>query len=338
MADQARLLQDIARFQNTAEEEKKILTANLQAEKDSLIAERARLLDDIWRLQNTAEEEKKLLAANLQAEKDSLIAERARLLDDIWRLQNIAEEEKKILTAKLQAERESLMAEQIRVRQKKNAQLQVLSQRLRSLNQDKETLSATLKQLVQDKETLAATLNRIYDSHGWKALLAYYQLRNSIFPPGSKRQDFAKRVFHLLLGDKKKHLAPNTTSHQFISPTHNRRSPGPGPLDVAACTIISKNYIALCTHARSHSFHKFHPDVPFFVLLVDRVDGYFQPEVEPFYTIGIEDLDIPDHYGFCFKYTILELNTAAKPYFLSHLFDKHGVSKTYLLRPRHSNF
>ena len=43
-ADQARLLQDIARFQNTAEEEKKILTANLQAEKDSLIAERARLL------------------------------------------------------------------------------------------------------------------------------------------------------------------------------------------------------------------------------------------------------------------------------------------------------
>ena len=57
------------------------------------------------------------------------------------------------------------------------------------------------------------------------------------------------------------------------------------------------------------------------------------PRLEPFYTIGIEELDIPDHYGFCFKYTILELNTAAKPYFLSHLFDKHGVQKLIYLDP-----
>jgi glycosyltransferase involved in cell wall biosynthesis/tetratricopeptide (TPR) repeat protein len=257
---------------------------------------------ELRREKDSAEEEKKTLAAKLQAERDSLIA---------------AEEEKKILAAKLQAERDSLMAEQIRLRQK-NDQLQVLNQRLHSLNQDRETLSATLR--------------RIYESHGWKALLAYYQLRNWVFPPGSKRQNFAKAVFHFLSGDKKKDLANNTFTHQSISPTHTRRSPALGPIDLAACTIVSKNYLP---YARTlcHSFHKYHPNTPFFVLLVDRVDGYFQPEHEPFYTIGIEDLDIPDHYGFCFKYTILELNTAAKPYFLSYLFDKHGVQKLIYLDP-----
>jgi len=39
-----------------------------------------------------------------------------------------------------------------------------------------------------------ATLNHIYDSHGWKALLIYYRLRDKIITPGSKRRNFAKRI------------------------------------------------------------------------------------------------------------------------------------------------
>jgi glycosyltransferase involved in cell wall biosynthesis len=298
-----------------AEEENKRFTAKLQAERDSLLAEQARLLDENWQLRYAAEEEKKILTAKLQAERDSLIAEQAKLLHENWQLRNSAEEEKKILTGKLQAETESLIAEQIRLRQK-NAQLQLVNQRMHSVNQDKENLSITL--------------NRIYESHGWKALQRYYQLRNRALPPGSKRQNFAKAFFHLLLGDKKKALANNTIAHQFVSATP--RSPAPGQINLAACTIVSKNYLP---YARTlcHSFHKYHPDTPFFVLLVDRVDGYFQPEHESFYTIGIEELDIPDRYGFCFKYTILELNTAVKPYFLSYLFDKHGMQKLIYLDP-----
>jgi Glycosyl transferases group 1 len=163
-------------------------------------------------------------------------------------------------------------------------------------------------------------------------LLTYYQLRNWVFPPGSKRQASAKAVFHSLLRDKKKHLASTPIDHQFISSKQNRWSPPSGPIDAAACTIISKNYIALA-RTLADSFHKFHPDVPFFVLLVDEVDGYFEPEREVFYMVGTDELDIPDKNSFCFKYNILELNTAVKPYFLLRLFDKYGIKKLIYFDP-----
>jgi len=102
--------------------------------------------------------------------------------------------------------------------------------------------------------------------------------------------------------------------------------------DLAACTIVSKNYIALARTLAS-SFLKFHPDVPFFVLLVDKVDGYFEPKIEGFHLIDINALDIPDEDSFCFKYNILELNTAVKPYFLSHLFNKFSFKKLIYFDP-----
>ena len=105
-----------------------------------------------------------------------------------------------------------------------------------------------------------------------------------------------------------------------------------GPTDVAACTIISKNYIALA-RTLADSFHKFHPGVPLFVLLVDQVDGYFEPEREVFYLVDMNELDIPDRDSFCFKYNILELNTAVKPYFLSHLFEKFKIKKLIYFDP-----
>lgn len=105
--------------------------------------------------------------------------------------------------------------------------------------------------------------------------------------------------------------------------------PRPG---VAACTIISKNYLSFA-RTLADSLRKFHPDVPLFVLLVDRVDGYFNPENERFYLVGLNDLNIPNLSGFCFKYTILELNTAVKPYFLKYLFRLHGITKLLYFDP-----
>src|SRR5215510_2137251 len=104
-------------------------------------------------------------------------------------------------------------------------------------------------------------------------------------------------------------------------------------IEAAACTIISKNYVALA-RTLEDSFHKFHPDVSFFfVLLVDRVDGYFEPQQERFYLVGIDELNIPDKDSFCFKYNILELNTAVKPYFLSYLFGKYSIKKLIYFDP-----
>jgi Glycosyl transferases group 1 len=118
----------------------------------------------------------------------------------------------------------------------------------------------------------------------------------------------------------------------MIAPTHNPGSLRLGSIDTAACTIISKNYLALA-RTLADSFHKFHPNVPFFVLLVDQVDGYFEPQQEKFYLVGTDELDIPDKDSFCFKYSILELNTAIKPYFLCYLFDKFSIKKLIYFDP-----
>src|ERR1043165_8328358 len=98
------------------------------------------------------------------------------------------------------------------------------------------------------------------------------------------------------------------------------------------CTIIAKNYLA---HARAltQTIREHHPESPIYVLLVDRVDNYFVPEQESFKLFYIEDLPIPDLSRFCFQYQLLELNTAAKPYFLKFLFDRFKMQKLVYLDP-----
>ena len=78
--------------------------------------------------------------------------------------------------------------------------------------------------------------------------------------------------------------------------------------DFIACTIASKNYLA---HVRTlaKSFHKFYPNQRFILMLVDRVDGCFDPEEEKFEIILINDLKIENFDVFVFQYNILELNT-----------------------------
>mgnify|MGYP000343350357 CR=1 FL=1 len=85
------------------------------------------------------------------------------------------------------------------------------------------------------------------------------------------------------------------------------------------CTIIAKNYLA---HARclTESFLKHHPDGRIFVLLVDRPDGFHDFSREPFTTLLAEDIGIPEFGVMTFRYTMLELSTAVKPFLLSYLF------------------
>lgn len=104
-----------------------------------------------------------------------------------------------------------------------------------------------------------------------------------------------------------------------MNPLH----PLPPPGGRAACTIISKNYLAQA-RVLANSFHTYHPDIPFFVLLADREDGCIDPSREPFELVHLDQLLIPNLNRFCFQYTILELNTAVKPYFLSYLFAEYG--------------
>ncbi|MEL7060170.1 MAG: hypothetical protein AAGN46_09120, partial [Acidobacteriota bacterium] len=103
---------------------------------------------------------------------------------------------------------------------------------------------------------------------------------------------------------------------------------------LAACTIVSANYLSFA-RVLARSFRRHQPDGRFVVLLVDRVDGRFDPADEPFEVIEIEALAdrVPNLRQFLFQYTLLEANTAIKPFFLEHLFETLGVDKLVYFDP-----
>lgn len=95
-------------------------------------------------------------------------------------------------------------------------------------------------------------------------------------------------------------------------------------------TIAAKNYLASARTLMA-SVKRWHPEFLRFVVLADRIDGCFDPEKEDFPIIVSEDLEIPDSKWFHFKYSILELNTAVKPYACELLFQKYGLSSLVYL-------
>lgn len=98
----------------------------------------------------------------------------------------------------------------------------------------------------------------------------------------------------------------------------------------AAGTIVSKNYLPFARVLAS-SFREHHPGMPFYVLLVDEVDGCFDPAAEPFSMIGLRDLG--GHAGtpgFKPEFDRLQLLTAAKPFLLSWLLDAGYQTAVFL--------
>ncbi len=100
--------------------------------------------------------------------------------------------------------------------------------------------------------------------------------------------------------------------------------------DLAFCSVASKNHLAYA-RALTRSVRRHHPAARIFVLLVDRIDGRFSPQDEPFTLVELADLGIPDLPRFCFQYNILELNCAVKPYLIRFLVQRHGMAKLIYL-------
>lgn len=99
-----------------------------------------------------------------------------------------------------------------------------------------------------------------------------------------------------------------------------------------ACTIVANNYLA---YARvfTRSFLAQHSDGKVFVLVVDHPHPGLRYEEEPFATVFAEDLGIPGFRHYAFRYSILELNTAVKPWFLLHLHRKLGCDRLCYFDP-----
>jgi hypothetical protein len=101
---------------------------------------------------------------------------------------------------------------------------------------------------------------------------------------------------------------------------------------MAACTIIARNYLAQA-RVLAQSFHAHHPTAQMLVLVMDETEDRFESEGELFTPIRLRDLRLDDRASLCFKYNLLELCTAVKPFLLEHIFDRYGVKRLLYLDP-----
>src|SRR5262245_20700770 len=103
-------------------------------------------------------------------------------------------------------------------------------------------------------------------------------------------------------------------------------------MKTAVCTIIAKNYLPYA-RVLMQSLRRWAPEMRRFAILVDRVDGYFDPLGEDFEIILSEDIPIPQSRWFHFKYSVLELSTAIKPFALEFLFEKYSLESICYFDP-----
>ena len=100
---------------------------------------------------------------------------------------------------------------------------------------------------------------------------------------------------------------------------------------MAACTIISRNYLAQAK-VLAESFLRHEPGGRFYTLVVDGLP----PGVDagPGVTVvGPDDIGLPRVREMCFKYDVIELNTAVKPAFLTTLLERRGEDHIVYLDP-----
>lgn len=90
---------------------------------------------------------------------------------------------------------------------------------------------------------------------------------------------------------------------------------------LAIFTICSNNYVPIAK-VLVDSVRRVHPEAAVYLCLADRrVDeaDFYPPACK---VVTAEELDIPDFPSFAFRYDVMELNTAVKPYMFRYLFDQ----------------
>jgi hypothetical protein len=102
-----------------------------------------------------------------------------------------------------------------------------------------------------------------------------------------------------------------------------------GAENLAIFTIVSNNYLhfarTMLQSARSH-----HAGASLYCVIVDTDLSYAKALASEFETISIANLNLPLGDEFLFQYSILELNTAVKPWALEYLLDRGHDSVVYV--------
>ncbi len=102
------------------------------------------------------------------------------------------------------------------------------------------------------------------------------------------------------------------------------------PVDVF--TISSNNYLGM-TRVFAESYLEHHPGATVYVCLVDTLDARVPYDEFPFEIILAHELGIPAFRNFAFRYDILELNTAVKPFVIKYLRDEVGLDRVFYFDP-----
>lgn len=98
------------------------------------------------------------------------------------------------------------------------------------------------------------------------------------------------------------------------------------------CTIVSNNYLALA-RVLSESYREQHPDARVIVCVVDEPAAGLRYEDLPFEVVFARDLGIPNFPNLALRYSVLELNTAVKPFLLEFLRERRGLTRVLYLDP-----
>lgn len=98
-------------------------------------------------------------------------------------------------------------------------------------------------------------------------------------------------------------------------------------------SILSKNRLAM-TRSLFASIHAQGINAQLVACIVDEnIEPYFNPDQEPFDVILAKDLNIPNWEHFAFKFNIVELNTAVKPYALEYVIDHYQADTAIYFDP-----
>jgi len=98
------------------------------------------------------------------------------------------------------------------------------------------------------------------------------------------------------------------------------------------CTILAKNYLAFA-RVMVNSFLRYYPNGKCYALVIDDYEGYIDPRNENFDIIPLSALNIPNLKSFCFKYDILELSCAVRPFFWEYLFNAKSINEIIYFDP-----
>jgi len=167
----------------------------------SLTSERDRLAEEKAELQATAERMREEMGVleELKIRALSLTSERNRLAEEKAELQATIRSQHEAL-----AQREEEVKRSATERRKLADDLAQIQAAHGNLDREVTALRATLQQQQEAIISKDATLSHIYNSHGWKTLSAYYEVRNKLLPEGTWQRAFAQRLFHSGLSLKRR--------------------------------------------------------------------------------------------------------------------------------------